>query len=192
MKKRWFKKIYQVHEKTLIYKDAKNKKLIICFSGVPASGKTTLAKILEKRYMGIRLNKDDIGNIILKLNLVNETDIKEGFSSEYIIHLLKNYPLKNKLIILDKSIDRDYKTLFNILKKYSYPIFLIRLKISREKMIKRINKRNNDNLEAWIKKVDKWFFDFIEANKHIKPDFVYNNKDDLNELFFKLDRIIKN
>ncbi len=48
-KNKIFKQIYHKHLKFLRNLDfSKNKRLIICFAGVPGSGKTRIAKVLEK------------------------------------------------------------------------------------------------------------------------------------------------
>ncbi|MEK6922851.1 MAG: hypothetical protein AABX08_03565 [Nanoarchaeota archaeon] len=43
--------IYKKHRIKLENISIKNKKLLICFGAVPGSGKTHIAKILEKRYL---------------------------------------------------------------------------------------------------------------------------------------------
>ena len=43
-----------------------NKKLLICFVGIPGSGKTYLAKIIEKKFKGIRINSDNLRKVINK------------------------------------------------------------------------------------------------------------------------------
>ena len=65
MEKNIFREIYKKHSRFLKNRKVRrNKKLIICFSGIPGSGKTVLAKILEKRYRGVRINSHRIGKIM--------------------------------------------------------------------------------------------------------------------------------
>ncbi len=62
-------RIYKEHLKHLKNKNiSNNKKAVICFSGIPGAGKTYIAKILEKRYKGVRIRSDDIREIVKKLN----------------------------------------------------------------------------------------------------------------------------
>jgi adenylylsulfate kinase-like enzyme len=73
-----FEEIYKKHSKILENKNIKNEKLIICFSGIPGSGKTTVAKKLERRYRGVRINTHDLGKIIetflgRKLQMMRDT-----------------------------------------------------------------------------------------------------------------------
>jgi predicted kinase len=39
---------------------------MICFAGIPGSGKTYLAKKIEKKYGGVRITSDEIRKIIDK------------------------------------------------------------------------------------------------------------------------------
>jgi 2-phosphoglycerate kinase len=79
-----FKEIYGRHCIDLNNLNVRNKRVAVCFSGIPGSGKTTIARVLEKRYKGVRLNGDDIGKIIRNL-------IEEGvFGNEIDIEKLKN------------------------------------------------------------------------------------------------------
>ncbi len=186
-----FNKIYKLHAQKLKNLNISNKRLVICFSGVPASGKTSLAMILEKKYNAVRINKDEIGNLINKIKTIT-TKEKEELADKYIIHLFNNWIFKNNLIILDKSIDRKYKEIFDILKNNKFQKFIIRLNISKSVALKRIKERNKENLHEWLEKVDKWFKDFEDSGKNIQPDFIYNNKQDLRELFKKLEYSLSN
>jgi len=76
--------------KNLKNKNIKNKKLAICFSGVPGSGKTSIAKIIEDKYKAVRINKDEIGTVIRNLNLIENNNQKEDLSYKYINQLYQS------------------------------------------------------------------------------------------------------
>jgi predicted kinase len=188
--KKYFDKIHKVHLKQLRNLNEKYDKLLICFSGVPGSGKTHIAKILEKRYKGVRLSSDDIRKIIDELGLIE--DYIEHLLHKYFYWLLSIYPYSNKLIILDKSIDRDYKKIFSLAKKEQYKIFVIRIKASSKIIRARLAKQKRTG-DGFNKKMRKWIDDYNEFGGKYKPDVVIDNNKKLNlkALYSKLDKIIK-
>ena len=186
-----FTKISNKYYPYIKNKNIKNKKLAICFSGVPGSGKTSIAKILEDKYKAVRINKDDIGKIINSLNLTN-TNKKEDLSYQYINQLISNYPFSNHLIIIDRSIDRTHNETFKILRKFGFKIFIIRIKVSKSIAIKRIKKRNYKNFQVWMSKINKWFSDYNKSGKMIKANInLDDNNLDLEEMYKKLDKELK-
>lgn len=187
------KKIYEKHLKQLGNFSIPNEKLIICFSGIPGSGKTYIAKVLEKRYNAIRIRSDTIRKII--------NDLEEDFDNideivyDYIDWLLKSFPFVNKLIILDMSIDRRYEKLFLFFEELGYKRFIIRLKVSQKVYEKRIIKKLEKLDRNYINRINDWKKQYKEFGKKVKPDIIIeNNKDNelnLKPLFKKLDRLIK-
>lgn len=170
-----------------------NLPFIIIFSGVPGCGKTSLAKILEKRYRGVRINNDYIRGIIDKEKLTTTSEEAEELLQDYNEYLIKNYPSKNKLIILDKSVDRRYKRFIELFKFKSWEYFVIRLDVpdivialkmlgKREKITKQV--RNS---------MKQWFREYHDCCNNVKADIIFDvNNIDLNKLFNKLDkRLIK-
>lgn len=112
MKKNIFDEIYEEYKKQLNNLFEPNKKLVICFAGIPGSGKTYLAKKLERRYRGVRINNDDLRKIID--SKIGE-DKREEILQEFLLDLLKTFSFENKLVILDSGIERKYEDVKNIL-----------------------------------------------------------------------------
>ncbi len=184
-------RIYKKHFKHLKNKNiSNNKKAVICFSGIPGAGKTYIAKILEKRYKGVRIRSDDIREIVKKLKLKE----REKLTHLYLEWLFRNYPFRNKLIILDKSIDRKYKETFKAFKERGYKIFVIRIKASRKVSEERVKKKLGGKLDKnYIDNIERWIKEWEESGKKVKPDIlIQNDKNlDLKPLFEKLDRLVK-
>ena len=86
-----FTKIYQQHIKQLKNVFCVNKKLLVCFSGVPGSGKTTLAKKLERKYKGVRINTDDLRDIFDMFGIKN----REKELDDYLFHFFETAFQKN-------------------------------------------------------------------------------------------------
>lgn len=184
--------IYNEHLKSLKNLKAKNdKKIIICFSGVPMSGKTIIAKELEKEFKGIRLSNDQIRAIIKKKIKCNEEDSQEILENYLLWLIEKLNSLENKLIILDSSIDRKYKKVKSAAKKDNYSLFVIRIKITKKTFKKKI--ADNKCREEYLESMNEWFRDYDNFTKVVKSDYVLDNNHEpkLNMLFKKIDDILK-
>ena len=192
-KEKLIEEIYKKHIKQLKNLNIPHKKLVICFSGIPGSGKTYIAKILEKKYKGIRIRNDSIRSIITSF----DKKIKDIDTStyEYLDWFLKNYKFRNKLIILDSGIDRKYNEKFPLFRKKGYKIFVIRLKVSEKVYKKRIIKKLGKLDQNYISRINDWKRQYKEFGKKVKSNIVIENeKDDelnLEPLFRKLDKKIK-
>ncbi len=194
-----FKKIYKEHFKKFKNISVPNKKLLICFSGIPGSGKTYISKILEKKYSGIRIRNDGIRQIIHNLLKKEDEENPENLDyvdpilEKYLFWLFLNYSLENKLIILDSGIDRRYKEIFSMFKNKKYTIFLIRIKTSRKILEQRIFEKKNCRDPHFDREIKRWTLEWKEFGKKIKADIVIENENKLNlkPLFIKLDKLTK-
>ena len=193
-----FKKIYIENKREHRYANIQHKKLIICFSGIPCSGKTFIAKIIEGKYKAIRVNTDDIRKIIKglgkKYQQLLDGKYKEEILDKYLMDLLKNYSFKNKLIILDKSVDRDYNKILEIAKEHNFKLFIVTVKASMKKINQRIRIKCKWPDMNFINNINRWKKEYNSFNEKIKADIIINNnqnkKPDLSLLFLKLDKII--
>jgi len=184
MNKEIFEKIFKEHSKKIKNKNISNPSLMICFSGIPGSGKTSLAKKFERKYKGVRISNDQIRRIIEKLKISDLKDIIH----EYDYYILENYPYKNKLIILDSSIDRKYKKVFEIAKKKKWKVFVIKMGFSYEEIIKRMKKREGKEFPYFLDNFKRWKRDYQNFNKKVKADFIFKYKKDIKHLFSELDK----
>ena len=193
-----FRKIYIENKREYRYANTPHKKLIICFSGIPCSGKTFIAKIIEGKYKAIRVNTDDIRRIIRNLGkkypqLLDEK-YKEEILDKYLINLLKNYSFKNKLIILDKSVDRDYNKILEIAKEHNFKLFIIRIKATLKIINQRVRSKGNWPDMNFVNNIGRWKKEYNDFNEKIKADIIVNNnqnkKPDLSLLFLKINKII--
>jgi len=165
------------------------KRTVIAFAGVPCSGKSTVSRKIEKRYGGVRINLDDVMRIITEKNLVETIEQNEEMKNLFIYTFLKNSFLKNKLIILDKSMDREYERFFKVCKENEWDYLIVQLKLKKQEAIRRIEKRNSDNLSNWIPRIDKWFNEHEEFKKNVKADILMDGtKSNFEVLFDNLDK----
>jgi len=153
--------ISKIHSAQLKNTSIKNKKLLICFSGIAGAGKTYIAKILEERYRGVRIRSDDIRDIVRSLGSGGIDNI----TYKYLEWFFNNYHFKNGLMILDKGIDRKYKETFSLFSKKGYKIFIIRVKVSRKLSEERIRKKLGKLDENYINSIDRWINEWEEFGK---------------------------
>jgi len=189
MKNKIFKKVLKKLKKQIKNTSKKNKRLIICFVGIPCSGKTYLAKKIEKKYKGIRINNDNIRKII-DAKITKRKEEGEVILKQFLLKLLKNYPFNNKLVILDSGIERKYKDIHKISKSKKWKMFIIRIITSKKLIIKRIKAKDRKRFENHPEDIQRWFCEYEDFNKKILSDFLFKKDSDLKDLFSKLDYIL--
>ncbi len=165
---------------------------IIAFSGVPGCGKTSLAKILEEKYKAVRINNDFIREIIRKRKLTNSEEKDEQLLQDYNHHLIENYPFKNKLIILDKSMDRRYKQFIKLFKSKNLRYFIIRLNIPDIRTaLKLLGKR--EKITNQVKNsMERWFREYNDCCSNLKADIVFDfDSINLDKLFSEFNKELK-
>jgi predicted kinase len=106
-------------------------KLLILFSGPPSSGKSTVAKAIEKHFRAIRLENDSIRVLANKLQPTSDLNWKSELSYAYMDYLrprlAKDSP--NGLWIIDANIDVHHKKLFDFAKQYGFNTVLLAMTI---------------------------------------------------------------
>jgi predicted kinase len=173
--------IQAVHEKywpTLKYLNVPHDKLIIGFSAIPGSGKTTLAKEIAERYQGVRINKDEVWDIAHPLEAQFQGEDYETLVRNYMSYLmqeLSNYP--NGLIVNDASLDRQHEKVKEWADNNGYELFLIRIPVTREVLESRILERNKAGAGAYLEKLDNWMEDFNKLNETVRADFEWDQTD---------------
>ncbi|MFH1648798.1 MAG: AAA family ATPase [Patescibacteria group bacterium] len=180
-----FKKMYEEHKRQLKYLEYPNKKLIVTFSGTFGSGKSTLAKLIEERFKAIRINNDDIRSIINSVANPQTNGERQEILIEYNKRLFGYGSQEdNGLIILDASVDREYKLVQKLAEKYGYKIFVVRMDLAKETLINRIKKRNI-SVESFLKRFEENYNDFQTIKDKITPNYIITeqNNDDAQALF---------
>lgn len=175
---------------TLKNRSTSHNRFIITFSGVPGTGKTTIAKILEKRYSAVKINNDAIRKIIVENHLTTSEEETEQLLQEYNFNLISKIPFRNKRLILDKSMDRRYKWFLGICTRCNLNYFLIRLTIPDEsKALAMLSKREEiTNTERTSMK--RWFKEYLQCTNDLNANITLDAiNPDMNKLFNLLDTI---
>lgn len=190
--------------------------IMILFSGVPGSGKTRLAKKIEKEYRAVRYENDMVRGILESFpkeyfknvsanslesfnNIAKKTLLrdygydkllikKENLLQDYKKYFLSGYSFQNKLIIFDGSVDRSFYSFRDFSKEFNFKLFLIKMPFDKNRIRKRMINRGEGDMTFFDKNLPRWKNDYDELNKKVKADFKF--KDNLGELFEKLEGLI--
>jgi len=214
MKKRLFEKILKEHKKILSNLDVKHKRLAICFSGVPASGKTYLAKKIEKRFKGVRFNNDEFRAEVLP-GFNNEYELtkedfdlcKEFFGSSDIEKVEKDFGYNENMLKLDSILIR-YMNWMELEYPFSNGLILIDSNLGRKyrklfsvlkeagfelfvirlsfdkELFLRRERVRNKDDSFYLKNIDRWKRDY--ENYEGRVDFEFDG-----DIYKLLDRIEK-
>ncbi len=177
----------------LKYIKAQNQQLIIAFSGVPGSGKSELSRKLEEKYSAVRIGNDTIRDISNHSGISPLSEEKrENLLQDYNEYFIRNYPFKNKLLILDKSMDRQYKRFFPVFKELGLGFFIIRLTMDKEGAIERIMKRKKgEDLDLVERSMERWQREFLDFGKNAHYDILTDGKNpDFEKVCEKIDKIL--
>jgi len=170
--------------------DIENKPFVIAFSGIPGSGKTTIAKRLQERYNAVGIRSDDLRTTLSNLN-IKMGEGAEKILNDYTFHLLETPHLENKLIILDSSIDRISKRFFEVCNSNNLEYFIIRINLSGEEAILRILNREKINEEELRGRMKGWVADYKDFGKNAKYDLLVDGRNpDTEKLYQKLDKLL--
>lgn len=169
-----------------------NRQLIIAFSGVPGSGKSTISRQIKERYNGVLMGNDRVRVIIEhSKTLSTNPEEDERLLQDYNEHFLRKYSFINKLLILDKSLDRQYTRFFPIFEELRLKYFVIRLEIEKGEAIERIMKRKTEDPVFVRTTMERWQREFANFGKNSHYDIsLAGSAPDTALLFAKLDNLI--
>ena len=153
------------------------------------------AKILEKKYQAVRFCSDELRSLIPRIIKEASTfAVSEELLRDYLPYFMQHYDHPNRLIILDASIDRRYIALFPFLELKNIPYLVIRVVAPRELVIARLEQREGDKSQNFLKHLSKWYADYETFGKSCPTCFILENSSDnpdFSPLFSLLDQLIQ-
>lgn len=166
-----FNDVYQKYKEKLSNLDIPNNPILITFAAVPGSGITAISKKLEKELKGVRISSDDVQSMLQEYR---GEEFYDGFILEkrdFIYWLVKKVVSEydNKLIILDKSIDRSYGDIKDLAGELGIPFLVISLEAGREELVKRLKNLYGDYSINYINDLDRWIGEheeFVESKNY--------------------------
>ena len=177
----------------LNYTEIQNQQLIITFSGVPGSGKSELSKKLEEKYHAVKIGNDSIRDVIYhSRDFSFSEEGAEEFLQDYNEYLIRNYSFRNKLLVLDKSMDRQYGRFFPIFEELGLRFFVIRLNIDKKRAIERImGRKEGEDLDSIRRNMERWQIEFENFGKNSHYDVLIDGESpDFERVYEKLDKLI--
>lgn len=175
-------------------KGVKSPRVFICFAGIPASGKSTLAKKIKEEFGGTIVRGDRVFEEFL-------TEEEKNISAQERISLLFSSLQgaiesevfgKNQLLILDSSVDRAYGMLEKYADSVGYSIYLISIDIPEEEIVARLKGRNSDeDLEKFIQEMPRRIEEHNSFLSEFKPDFVFRDDSQMDDLLSGIQEFLK-
>ena len=126
------------------HKNARGPKVMILFSGVPGSGKSTVARVLEREFRAVRLSNDEVRSRIWAV--APHAPLKEREAAKLRIAtdvLTRVLQAGNGMAIIDTSCDRGYDYYQEFAAKYGYRIVLLRLRVPYSEIKARLAARGD-------------------------------------------------
>jgi len=159
--------------KTLAGWDIPHRRAYIIFSGVPGSGKTTLAKRLAQDLQGLYIRHDDIRQLARKRGLdVRKLTISSV--SRIVIDTTLEHDA-NGLIVIDASLDRTWPLFFDHAKQQRALPIVIRLNVPREVILRRVEARHAHDFGK-VSDLDTFFEQFETSKKEVPADIELDEK----------------
>ena len=133
----------------------REKQVAILFSGVPGSGKSTIAKQLVTLHGGIRVSLDKILETIDSLHPGLSGDIRQEIAKKTTYKCLDSIAEgNNHLLIIDANIDSLYSQTQEWCGRHGYTTYLIAIDLPRKNIDTRISERYKQNAEFYFKRMD--------------------------------------
>ncbi len=149
-------------------------KCLVLFSGVPGSGKSTIACAIEKELRAIRLSNDEVRDRILMADPVVGIENREHAKLVIATELFERVAREpNGLVVVDASCDRGYDYYRSWGNKHGYRIILLRMDTPRNTVEQRLRARNNQesrNIISSPAALDTWWSQWKAFGIEHTPD----------------------
>jgi adenylate kinase family enzyme len=174
-------KIDRLFRKGLRNTDLEREPFMVFFTGLPFSGKSTVAKVLQHRYDMVRIEND-------RLREIKDRENVDIDAYDYIIDFVKNYSYPNKRGVQDSSIDRIYEDIIPHCKEKEIPYFIIKMPVP-EDMDERAREKGGIYLENWKNSSkEKFLREHRKAVQDLKINFKFGEDGGIKELLEELDQ----
>ena len=146
---------------------------LVLFSGIPGSGKSTVARTITGELKGVLVSNDDIRDLIVRVAPTITTSTREKMKMGVVTALLERLAtIPNGLVVNDASVDRGYDYYANWAQKYGYSIILFRMDVPRSVIERRIDSRGDTgyrNASDSLANLNNWWTQWEEFGKTCKP-----------------------
>lgn len=169
---RLVKEVADSYYDVLANRNTVNPRYLVLFSGVPGSGKSTIARAITDELRGVLVSNDDIRDLIVRI-APTTTATREKVKLDVVTALLERLPtIPNGLVVNDASVDRGYDYYADWAQKYGYRIIVFRMDMPRSVIEQRIQGRGDTgyrNASDSLANLDNWWEQWEEFGKTCKP-----------------------
>lgn len=145
-------------------RDLPQRPVCIIFSGVPGSGKTTLARKLARDLGAQYIRHDDI-RALARDHDYDVAKLTISSISRIVMDTIMEKDA-NKLVIVDASLDRTWPLFFEHTAEHGALPIIIRLDIPRSVVEQRIRQRDKDDF-GHITNLDEFYAQFENSRKQV-------------------------
>ena len=167
-------------------KNVRQPKRVVLFSGVAGSGKSTVARTIEKELHAVRVSNDDIRDRIVATYPTIGVEDREQAKFDMGTEILERLASKTSgLIVIDASCDRGYDHYRSWATKHGYAIVLLRMDIPRTLIEQRLHKRGDQGHRGVARSLgmlDTWWRQWELFGKEHTPDLIISPETPIEEV----------
>lgn len=164
-----------------------HERIFLIFSGVPGSGKTTLARKLARDFEAQYVRHDDIRKIARSHGL-DVSKMSMSAISKIVIETIFERDA-NKFVIIDASLDRTWPVFFEHAEKLKAKPIVIRLDVPREITEQRIRERGEWDFGK-VDNLDDFYEQFENSKKQVPADITLSTNYDYKNVHELVRRLI--
>lgn len=157
-------------------KNVNQPKRVVLFSGVAGSGKSTVARAIEKELHAVRVSNDEIRDSIVAAYPMIGVEDREQAKFDIGTEVLKRLANKTSgLIVIDASCDRGYDHYRSWATKHGYAIVLLRMDVPRAVIEQRLHERGNQGhreVARSLGKLNTWWKQWEMFGEEHTPDLI--------------------
>ena len=169
-------------------RDLPQKPVCVIFSGVPGSGKTTLARKLARELKAQYIRHDDI-RALARSHGYDLAKLTISSISRIVMNTIMEGDDANKFVIVDASLDRTWPLFFEHTREHGAMPVIIRLEVPREIVEKRIEARSKDDFGS-VTNLDAFFDQFENSKRHVPATMTLDYDYEYADVLARLKRVI--
>jgi predicted kinase len=145
-------------------RDLPQRRACIIFSGVPGSGKTTLARKLARDLHAQYIRHDDLRELARRHGY-DPAKLTISSISRIVMDTIMDKDA-NKFVVVDASLDRTWPLFFEHTTEHGALPIIVRLDVPRAIVEKRVRERSEGDFGK-VSELDTFYLQFENSKKHV-------------------------